>query len=192
MTKEYPSKDKLKVSFYFWDALEHYVYFQDHYFNEYPDDQKPFSKNSIRFDLFERIINHISENDYSTESIYEACLFYAKPKLKAIDLECLYRCPVCKNKVLATVSVTTNKDEITMYKNGTLDYEAVSEYQNTEEKIGVDVNFEQDPFLQCECQNDIQDEDEKNRLLYENIGTYLRLEDNLVSYLKDKIQERGE
>lgn len=187
--QELHKKQRVIAGIYFWDALEHYVDYQDHYFNEYPENEKPFDKNRIRFSLFEAIIKHISEEQLSTSAIYETCLSYAKPKTKAIDFEGLYSCPVCSNREQASIGISTNRDHIEITKNNSIDMEALSEYENTPEEITTTITFVEDVFTKCSCYEEGLTDKEKESLIYENTALCIVLEEGLVEYLKSEARK---
>lgn len=181
------NKEDFNADYYFVRGLEHYIQFQQHYYGMYPEHKRPVTPNELSVDLLTHIINHLAEEEVSYDAVFRKCLNNAKKSVEIISLEGLFCCKKCLTKARIPFEVKTTKDHIEIFKNGQLDMNALTEWENTEEVFTLNLLTTDDLLSDCTCK-------EKETNIYEwvqkNTGICVHLSDELVGYLKESNDKR--
>ena len=182
------NKEDFNADYYFVRALEHYIQFQEHYYGMYPEIKRPVTKNELSVDLLTHIINHLAEEEVSYDAVFRKCLNNAKKRVEIISLEGLFSCQKCLTKARIPIEVKTTRDHIeTITKNGRLDMNALSEWQNTEELFTLTLMQTDEVLSDCTCK---EKEADIHAWVRVNTGICVHLSDELVGYLKESNDKR--
>ena len=183
-------KEHFKVSYYFLDALKHYVEHQTHYHQMLPERLRPESLSVIPLSLMKHIIEHLSEETVSFEAVFHHAINNAKSRVKMVAMTGIYDCGTCQAKALIPIEVKTSRDHLEYVKNGQVDFKVLAEYEKTEETISLNLMIPESFAPGCNC---LEKTTDINSLVNRNTHIGIHLSDKDIedlNYLVDKENEK--
>ena len=183
-------EERMITNLYLTDVLENYFRNEEEYLKQIDSDLKPNKKNSVSMDLVHVLLQVFSEKTFETTAWLECLLKNASPRFKLFDIELVHTCPNCLKKTHGVVNIKTNLDDIHLTKNGSIDFDAIHLFKETEEKIFINIQFDDSESSTCDCYEKGTHFWEDETKMKENLRMFMVFSDEDVEYIKSEKPKR--